>query len=278
MLENKFEIPIIASSDTTAGAINVSSDGSQFTIQLDDPIQIPSDAKNITISQESATVWWTVPNILDSGSGQNNLFKVVDDGTDSTVAFTHNVVIAQGLYDLTALNASILTQLANNGAPTSPALINMTADNATQKVIITTNYTGLTIDLTIANSIRDIIGFNSGTIGPTATKPIATTADNVAGFGTVNFFLTHSDIVQFGVRTNNTYTNVLDQVLIDVLPGSQIVSTPFRPPVINEPSLAGAIRNRIRFWLTDDSNGSVDTNSETWSVRLAIKYSVFTKL
>ena len=59
------EINMLASSDPNTGAINVSEDGSRFEIQLEDAIQIPSQAVNTQISVEEASVWWVVPNIIE---------------------------------------------------------------------------------------------------------------------------------------------------------------------------------------------------------------------
>ena len=83
-----------------------------------------------------------------------------------------------------------------------------------------------------------------------------------------------ADIVSFGVRYNNTYSQVLNQVLIDKSPGSQLVHQPFRPPKIPSPELAGSIRSTIRWRLTDNLNRAVDTNNETWSARIVIRYEI----
>lgn len=272
----RIEIPLIASSDTAVGAVNVSTSGDSFQIELAEPIKIPREAINIIVSMEESTVWWVVPNILDStaGASQNNLMKIVDTGADSGVPATYNLVIPQGLYDLAALNQSILRELANAGAPTSPTLINMSADDATQKVEITANYIGISIDFTIALSFRDILGWGSVVLGPTIAKPTTFLAPNIAAFNTINYFLLHCDLLTRGVRYNNTYSQVLDQVLIDVAPGSQIISAKFRPPEIPEPDLAGTIRNNIRFWITDDQLQSINTNQETWSARIVVKYNM----
>ena len=70
------EISLLVSSDPAQGASNVSQDGSSFEIQLDDPIVIPRDALNVTVSVEEASVWWVVPNII---SDENDTFYVFGD-------------------------------------------------------------------------------------------------------------------------------------------------------------------------------------------------------
>ncbi len=263
------EIPFLASSDPDVGAINVSADGSVFSVRLTEPIQIPQNAVNVILTAEENTIWWNTPNIV---LGVNDLFKLVDDGTDSTIAFTYNLVIPEGLYDLSGLNQAIQRELANLGAPQSPPLINLSADDATQKVEITTNFTGLTIDFTIVQSFRDILGFNSQLLGPTATKPLTFLADNVAAFNVVDFFLIHTDLVDFGLLFNNEWSQITAQVLIDVAPGSQIVNRIFNPPKIPSPNLIGGNRSNIRFWLTDNKNLPVNTRGEFWTTRMAIRY------
>lgn len=263
------EISILASSDPTAGAVNISSDGSQFEVQLEEALQIPQEAINITIDVEEATVWWVVPNII---TGQNDkMYITAPNVADVLTAYV--ITIPQGLYDLTGLNQAIQRELSNQGAKISPSpAINLSPDDATQRVEITLNYLGSQIDFTQIDTFREILGFNSQIIGPTVIAPFTQIADNTAAFNQVNYFLIHSDLTNLGIRFNNTYNQTLTQVLIDVPPGSQIVSRPFNPARVNAPELGGAKRTNIRFWLTDDRNRPVNTNGEFFTARVAIKY------
>ena len=70
----KYDIPIIVDSDTASGALNKSSDGSSFEINLSEEIAIPKNSKTCTVSVQESTIWWVIPNILDSGTSKNNLF------------------------------------------------------------------------------------------------------------------------------------------------------------------------------------------------------------
>ena len=263
------EIDMLVTSDPGQGAINRSSDGSVFNIQLQEPIEIERDALSVKIQVEEATIWWVVPNII---TGENDTFYVFgDNDAAGTELFT--VVIAQGLYDLAGINLALLSGLEALGAKTSPEpLVQFSEDAATQKVILRLNYTNTTVDFTQSDTPRLILGFDSAVIGPEAGAPLNILADNVAAFNQINNFLIHSDIIGRGLRFNNTYNNTIAQVLIDVPPGSQIVSTPFHPAKSNGQELAGAKRTNIRFWLTDDQNRPVDTNGEFWTARLSITY------
>ena len=150
--------------------------------------------------------------------------------------------------------------------------MSLSPDEATNKVEIRLNYDDVSIDFTQPNTFREILGFNSRVVGPYVPTPINILADNVAAFNQVNYFIIHSDLTNSGIRFNNQYDQAIAQVLIDVTPGSQIVSTPYNPPRIMVDELVNTKRDLIRMWLTDDKNRRINTNSENWSCRLLIKY------
>jgi hypothetical protein len=269
------EISLIVSSDPDAGAINRSQDGSQFEIQLDgEGIQIPKDAINVNVSVEESTVWWVVPNII---TGQNDKMYIFgDNDVGGTQLFI--ITIPQGLYDLSGLNQAILAELEAAGARTldgggNPlSLINLAADDATQKVRLRFNYTNVYVDFQPNDTPREILGFDAEQYGPYLGAPLSILAPNTAAFNQVNYFLIHSDLVNKGIRFNNTYNQTIAQVLINVAPGSQIVSTPFNPARCNGQELAGSKRTNLRFWLTDDKQRPVNTNGEFYTCRIVIHY------
>jgi hypothetical protein len=268
------EISLLVSSDPTQGAINRTSDGSQFEIQLDESIEIPKDALNVNVSVEESTVWWVVPNII---TAQNDTFYIFGDlAAGGTQLFT--VKIEQGLYDLTGLNNSLQSGLEALGARTLDGggnplpLVSLAPDDATQKVLLRFNYPNVTVDFQPANTAREILGFDALLYGPYPSAPLNILAPNTAAFNQVNYFLIASDLVQKGIRFNNRYNQVLTQVLIDVAPGSQIVSTPFNPAKSSAQELAGAKRSNIRFRLTDDKLRPVNTNGEYFTARVVIRY------
>ena len=268
------ELSLLVSSDPSQGASNVSADGSSFEIQLEEPIHIPVDAVNITTSVEEATVWWVVPNVIDS---QNDTFYVFGDRADGGAAQLFTVKIEQGLYDLTGLNNSLQTGLEKAGAKvldgTAPKpLIQLAPDDATQKVLIRFNYTNVYVDFQPTNTLREILGFNATQVGPFVGAPVNELAPNVASFNTVNYFLIASDLVQKGIRFNNRYNQIVSQVLINVSPGSQIISTPFNPAKVPSNELAGSKRTVLRFRLTDDKLRPVNTNKEYFTARVVIRY------
>jgi len=261
------EISMIVSSDPINGATNISPDGSYFEVQLQDGLKVPKDALNVNISVEEATIWWSVPNII---TGEND--KLYITGPD-TLDIVQNYVltIPQGLYDLAGINEAIARELEAAGAKINPEpLISLSPDEATQRVQMRFNYANVSIDFTQTDTPRVILGFDSAVYSPVPTNPIL--APNVAAFNQVNYFLIHSDLTNKGIRFNNNYNQTIGQVLIDVAPGSQIVSRPFNPAKINAPELAGSTRTNLRFWLTDDEDRRVNTNNEYWSARIVVHY------
>ena len=268
------EMSLLVSSDPSQGATNVSADGSSFEIQLEEPIHIPVDAVNITTSVEEATVWWVVPNVNEN---VNDTFYVFGDRADGGPAQLFTVKIETGLYDLTGLNNSLQTGLEKAGAKvldgTAPKpLIQLAPDDATQKVLIRFNYPNVYVDFQPADTLREILGFNAIQVGPFAAAPVNELAPNVASFNTVNYFLIASDLVQKGIRFNNRYNQIVSQVLINVSPGSQIISTPFNPAKVPSNELAGSKRTVLRFRLTDDKLRPVNTNKEYFTARVVIRY------
>ncbi|MCP4337738.1 MAG: hypothetical protein GY799_02360 [Desulfobulbaceae bacterium] len=261
---NTYEIPIIASSSEAAGAKNVLLDGSSFEILLQQPIIMPHNLGNCTIQVDEATVWWTIPNI--SAALGNNMFYFTH------LATPYPITIPDGLYSVSDLNNAVDRELV--AASGLSGLVTFAADNATQKVEIIINQAGSIIDFTPLDTFRDIIGFDSQII-PLTTGSYSQLGDNVAAFNTIEYFLLHCDIVGQGIRTNDTYSQTIAQILIDVKPGSQIVSREFNPPKSEALHLAGQTIDRIKFWLTDQNNVEVNTHDEVFGCRMIIKYTLF---
>lgn len=219
---------------------------------------------------------YTVTGLLDADVtlSTDSFSRVRPAGEISNFILT----IPTGLYDLSGLNQAIIRELENVGAQTLDSngdflpLINLSPDDATQKVEIKYNYTNVSIDFSQPNTFREILGFNSAIYGPYNNIPFTLLADNTAKFNTINSLILHSDLTNKGIRFNNDYNQTIGQVLINVPPGSQIVSTPFNPPKVNVQELAGVIKTTIKFWLTDEQNRRVNTNGEPWSLRLVIKW------
>jgi hypothetical protein len=271
------EISMLVSSDPSQGAVNLSPNGDSFEIQLQDGLDIPRNAINVNMKIEESTIWWTVPNVT---TGNNDTLYIVGDSNDVVPVLTAYVVtIPQGLYDLTGINNAVASALEALGARTLDALgnpvplVSFSPDAATQKVVMRLNYSNVTVTF-VSDSPWELMGFDMTGYGPDAGAPVNLLAPNVADFNQVNFFLLHSDLINKGIRINNNYSQTVAQVLINVSPGSQIVSTPFHPAKSNAQTLAGAKRTLMKFWLTDDKQRSINTNHEHWSARIVIDYQI----
>jgi len=262
MLE--YQQSYIFSSDPNNGAINVAPDGSSFTVQLNNPIHIPHEAKNCTLEVTQANIWNTSPNI--SARLGNNVFYYIVGGT------TYSFVIADGLYSLNALNNLLQLELEQNTA--TAAGITMSGDESTQTIVFTFTDTGIGVDFTQTNTPRELLGFDSriatATPGPTTT--LTDQGDFVAAFNSINSFLLHSDLVSNGIPVNAIGAAIISQVPIDVKPGSQIVYQPRNPPRVDANQLIGKSVNQIRNWITSQKNILIDTASETFDFLVVIRY------
>lgn len=256
-----FSLPLILNSAVESGAKDKTSDGSSFSIDLDRPIIIPKQAKNCFVEVQSAEVWNTSPNIL---TGVNDKVTV-DFGSGATV-----ITIPQGLYDLDALNQRLNQEVKAAGGMNEKEYV-FNADTATQKTVLQILTVGSSMDFTASDTFRDMVGFGA-VILTAATIDETFDAPNTANFNTTDYFLIHCDLVSRGLRLNSSYRQIVAQVLIDVPPGHQIVSTPFNVPKIPAAELIGDKRNSINVWLTNDKNERIDTGGENFSCRLVINY------
>ena len=156
----KKQYSIIFSSDPVNGAFNIptapNNAGSSFSVVLgSNPIVIPKEATSCTLwCPQAVFCWWTMLNIV---TGKNDGFSFTI--TSGAAAGTYSITIPQGIYNLTALSNAINIQLLNtySALPANP--ITFAADQATQRVVLIFNLANIQVDFTIANSMRDILGF-----------------------------------------------------------------------------------------------------------------------
>ncbi len=261
----KKEITFIISSDVLNGATNKSADGSTFDVQLEQPLQIPANASNVTLEVQTATIWWTVPNIL---TGVNDKFRLKEPLVNAG-AFT-DVIIPQGLYDLVGLAAAIEREIVDAGY--TAGMFTFSGDTATQKVVIAFNIANSEIDFTATETFRGILGFDSQVLANVAVLGKTFLAENVANFNVLEYFLMTTDLVDAGLRFNNTWNQIMARVYVDVAPGSQIVYTPQWPAKSGCNKLRGRAVQTMHFTLTDQNNNLVNTAGEDYSAEIVIKY------
>ncbi len=264
----EYKIPLIVSSDPANGALNRSADGSTFTVNLNDSIVIPKEAKWCYITVEEANVWWTITNIK---TGINDKLYFTYGGTG------YNITIPKGLYGLGDLQTAV-RRVSKELIPTiSDDWISFIGDGATQKVVVVLKDVGTQLDFTAArtDTFRDLLGVNQRTVPAAGVSTVVNDneyLDRVAGFSDVTSLLIHSDLVSEGIPVNNDYSNVIANVQIDVLPGSLINSRPYNPIWVDAGNLIGQKRNSFRVYLSDQKNNIVDTNGESYQATLTIRY------
>lgn len=259
--------PLILSSDPAAGAININDLGSAFTAKFDsDPLIIDKRATNCVLYVNDAEVTYTFPNVREDIN--NKLTLIYNDGINPVIQY--DLAIPKGLYSLQELSDEIQVQLFNfAGYPFSSALIELLANEATQKVQIKYNFDYITIDFTAADSLAPLLGFEYTTYTGAANSYAI--APNVAELNTTKYLIVACDLVDEGLRLNNTYDSYIARILIDADPGSQIL---FRPQIKTNITSLNLVGNQVtstRVRLLDQNGDEVDTNGETFSVNVVIE-------
>lgn len=267
----------IFSSSPANGAVNLSSDGSSFDVQLDTPIYVPRDAVSAELSVTSASIWWTIGNITEAlKNNKLYIYSLYNDGGGPPAGSPNfEITIPDGLYSVTLLNQTIGQQLVNLGLPKN--LIVVGGDDATQKGVLTFNNGGYQtyIDFTQADTFRDILGFNSRQAPLPADQSedgFNEYSDNVASFNTISSFLINTNLISSGIPINNIGGGAICNVPVDVSPGRLINYNPRHPDIADASELIGQRRNNINMRLTDQDRRLVDTNDEYWSCTLRLTY------
>ncbi len=263
-------IPLLVSSDYKNGA-TVSTDGSQFNVHMEGGLGIPKEAQNVSLTVESSTVWWVVPNILaatDSSTPNNKLYITGDNNQNANASFT--IEIPTGLYDVAQLNQQVEVLLENAGARTDPdPLLTFTGNLSTGKVDTRFNYSNVTVNYTHGDTPREVLGYDNLTYNPGQVQTVP--APFEAKFNTIEYFVLRSDMVDKGIREGNSYRQAIAFVNINNSPGNQLVSEPNHPPTVPCQNLAGSLKNDFTFTLTDHLNNRVKM-TETFSIRMTISY------
>jgi hypothetical protein len=248
------------SSDPNSGAQNVSADGSSFSVYLDRPLGLPTNAVGANLGVISATIWNNTFNI--SQNIGNNVLRYFDSGTP----YTH--VIPDGQYSVETLLNYIQLSLTVDGFPIDSIAI--TGDGSTQKVILTVK-SNFQLDVTL--DLRFILGFDSQLVpvAPSATD-VTVYADNAAEFNRVDLYQIKSDIVSGGIPVNNLANNIIASVPITARSGSQIVYQPYNLTEVDASELVGYKKNTFRVELLDQLGRPTPTNGEIYTFVLRFKY------
>jgi hypothetical protein len=260
----QYQIPFLFSSNNN----NIIDNGlsNRFKVSLQYPILIPKEAIYCHLQINNSTVWWTIFNIeLDV----NDSLKVIY--FDGVLEVNHTLVLDPGLYDLESLNKEIRRELLFHGLPED--LFDIVPDIATSKAVIEFLYDGVQIDFNIPNSVNSLLGFELD-IYPAiySVENEHIKSPNIANFNSLDYILLHSDIVSRGLLINNKYSNVIEQILINQAPGSQIIQNNENPVRIPCNELIGTKLKDLNFWVTDQLNNEINLQGENFSVRMTLSY------
>jgi hypothetical protein len=265
------EINLVANSNPVNGATEVSANGSQFTLPITGgKLQISKSAQDILISMNSATIWNTIPNILN---GVNSTLSITGpDVADTPTVYT--IDLPTGLYDLSTISTSIAAQLSSAGAKTADgALIEFYPNYATSKADLKINYDTVVVDFSSVTSLATVLGFNPTTYGPYTNIPFVEPAPLPINLANVTSIQVHSSYTQAGLIIGNTYTQTIGIVQMTAGVGTLVTYAPPNPPKIPSQHLAGTNATSIVFWLTDQ-NGDTITMPDFWEVVLTISYNM----
>lgn len=260
----EYQQSYIFSSDEALGAVNKTSDGSTFTVNFNSPLSIPRKAVACTVELIGSTIWYNTPNI--SALIGNNVFRYIVSATPESF------VIPDGLYSISALNDLIQREVVNAGYAADTIIL--TGDSATQRSVFIFGAVGVQVDLTLADTPFELLGFTQRLVPlvPSTSIGQSEVGDSIAVFNATESYLVHSTLAVNGIPINNGGANVLSDVPIDVSVGSQINFSPrnARRTAIDE--LVGNTLGSVRFWLTDQADRLVDTRNEVWTATVLLRY------
>jgi len=245
---------------SSANATTVSANRDEFSVTLDNPITIPSHARGVHVGVYNARVWNSVPNIV---TGVNDLLYLTASPDPQKI-----LTIPQGLYGVSPLNTTIGNLLQNEGYDSD--LITIRGDSATQKVYIIFKNTDISLDFTQAQTIGNLLGFDTVITSASAGEIIF--APVIARFNQVNSFLIScSDLVHNGIPTNNSSASILVEVPITAGANSQINYNPNNVLWIQSDHLISKSLQHLSFRITNERLESLVIN-EDWSVLVSVKF------
>jgi hypothetical protein len=139
--------------------------------------------------------------------------------------------------------------------------------------VITYLISGDSINFSIPNTVRNILGFNSAIY----TAPSANYnqyGDVPAAFNTDTQYLISTNLVANGIPINSVGVGIIAAVPITSVPGSIIVYQPSNLTWVDAQELAGASKTNLIFRLTNQNLVPVDTLTDKWSFTVTIKWSI----
>lgn len=292
------EINIAASSNPLVGAENRSADGSSFSVTLSNAIRIPERARNIQLSVDKASIWWSTPNVL---AGVNDTIVIYDrrqraapcivtdavpivyvQPEDSDPAalpaaeemneecwVEYRITLLPGLYGVDQINQFINDRIRSRSGR-QETLVEFTASVSYDRFEVKTKQPFITIDLT-RSSLSSLLGFEPSMLTG-VNEGTLFLADRRVDLAPTESYLLQCSLVDDGIRVGNRQAQVVAQVPISVNVGQLIVFEPLRPPLLECEGLRAQPIRTIRFALLKDDLTPADTNGNDWSIEVKIRY------
>lgn len=262
------DVNLFCSSNISYGAVNVSTLGSQFSINFPEPIRIPQTAKNVRLHLHSLGTFYTYPNISVAKANNTIYF------TDTTANYEkYAIVIPNGLYSVDLLTDAVAYALNASGFSTD--LITFTGDLATQKVITTISVSGYAVYFKTGVSPTQLLGYNPEdklpAAGLTTTTNQQFTAPNIADFGALESLTLQCSLVTTAYNNGRT-SQVLASIPINVGAGQNIIYEPSNLIHVDAPHLVGSTISTVTFTLGDQNLNPLDMAGDPYSLRVVIHY------
>jgi hypothetical protein len=240
----------------------------------------------LTITGNTSSFYTILPNSIDFNPNLNYEIALVRFETYNTyynVTLTNNqfsytnssgavrtFTITPGAYQVSDINAYIQSQMFTNGDYTTNATtglitygISISANLNTSKCIITLA-AGYSVNFTIPNSIRNVLGFNSTVINSSTN-----TSQNIIQIQNFNILCVNCDLV------SNSYLNTTSSNILRVISNTLV---PVGYKIIVEPTnqIFLPIKNSVGFsdfrvWITDESGNLINFNGETITITLLVR-------
>lgn len=240
---------LITLSDTT-------SNSNDFTVAYARSLKMDvSNGQTYEIGMVSAQIYYTFANI--SATLLNNQF-VYSNGVD-----TRTLTIPNGQYNITQLNDEVQRQIIGLGD--TEANLVLVPNYSTNKVRIELAG-GYSVDFTIANSLKDLLGFTAIVVNTTQE------GTNIANVSRdVEKILVHCSIANNSSFLNTDTSDTIGEVYLTQPPGSQI--TQAKNPIIWIPVSNSSVEriDQIRIYFTDQLGRQLDFGGEPTSVSIYIR-------
>lgn len=253
-------------SDPLSGSTNLSADGTQFSVTLNNPLRIPASCVSCKMGVVNASIWNTSPNI--AAAYNNNIFAY-------TIALTpYSITIPDGLYSLSQLQSYLNSQFVERGQQSNQFLFIPNAPTSQVYIQYLNNTYGLNFT---GNTVGKILGFPLGvypyssTVGGILQPP----AGYIAKFNRNNTYLVRTNFVNSGIPINSNAQGIIASIPIPSDSINNLIA--YQPNQISWfdcSELISTAKSNFYFILSNEDLQPTPTNGESWNITVLIEYSI----